>query len=325
VDNYSVSIYNVKDKAIWNAFVKQAKNATFLFDRDFMEYHQDRFDDFSLLIFKKDKLVAVLPANRVGETLFSHQGLTYGGLVLLPNSKLEAVINILRSVLEYLNENGIVKLVLKAIPSIYCDYASDEIDYLAFICQGKVIMKNNIAVIALKNKLLFSKSRRECINRGKKNSLIIKEETCLDTFWNELLIPNLNEKYASKPVHTIEEIMFLKTKFPENIRHFNVYYGEALVCGTTLFVTAKVAKAQYLAGCDKNNALGSIDFLYDFLIKEVAKDKLFFDFGPSHEDNGLKIVKNINFWKESFGSHSVVQNFYEIETSNFNLLEKILV
>ena len=325
MDNYSIRTYNAEDKAIWNAFIKQAKNATFLFDRDFMEYHSDRFDDFSLLIFKKDKLVAVLPANRVGDSLFSHQGLTYGGLVLLANSKLETVINIWRLTLKYLNENGIVKLILKMMPSIYCDSVSDEIDYLTYVCKGKLIMKYNISVIALKDKLVISKSRRECISRGKRFKLVIKEEANLDTFWNELLIPNLREKYASKPVHTLEEITLLKSKFPNNIRHFNVYNGDALVCGTTLFITDKVAKPQYVAGCDKNNELGSIDFLYDFLIKEVSKDKLFFDFGPSHDNSGLKIIKNINFWKESFGAYSLVQDFYEIETLNYDLLENILV
>ena len=43
----------------WNEFVKHAKNATFLFHRDFMEYHSSRFQDFSLLIYRKNKLVAV--------------------------------------------------------------------------------------------------------------------------------------------------------------------------------------------------------------------------------------------------------------------------
>ena len=44
-----------------------------------MDYHKDRFEDYSLMVFKDEKLVAVLPANRVEDKLFSHQGLTYGG------------------------------------------------------------------------------------------------------------------------------------------------------------------------------------------------------------------------------------------------------
>lgn len=323
--NYSIRRYTSDDYAIWNNFISSAKNATFLFLRDFMEYHSDRFEDFSLLVFEGEKLVSVLPANRVGDTVFSHQGLTYGGVVLLPKSKLYDTIFVFRAILKFLNDAKISKLYLKQIPTIYCDYSSDEINYLSHICKGKVVMKHNVSVITLNQKSLISKSRRECVNRGKNLELDIREDNKIALFWNDLLIPNLRDKYNSKPVHTAEEIIALKNKFPDNIRHFNVYKEDKLVCGTTLFITKRVVKPQYIAGSESNNELGSIDFLYDFLINEIAKGKDYFDFGPSHENNGLQIVKSINFWKESFGAHSLIQDFYEVETANFELLDSILI
>ena len=323
--NYSVRLYTSEDYAIWNNFVSTAKNATFLFHRDFMEYHSDRFQDFSLLVFEEDQLISILPANKVGDTVFSHQGLTYGGIVLPSNSKLSNVIFIFKSILLFLNENAISELNLKKIPSIYCDTFSDEIDYLASICKGNPIMKHAISVIDLNSNFKISKSRRECINRGKKLNLVIKEEIDFKPFWNDILIPNLKEKYNSKPVHSLAEITALKAKFPHNIKHFNVYNEGKLVCGTTLFITNKVVKPQYISGNEDNNLLGSIDYLYDYLINEVSKGKSYFDFGPSHENNGLNIIKNINFWKESFGAQTLVQNFYEVETSNHNLLDTLLI
>jgi hypothetical protein len=325
VKKYSIRRYQENDYSKWNAFIDQAKNATFLFHRDFMEYHKDRFDDYSLLIYDAEKLIAVLPANKVGEVVYSHQGLTYGGLVLSPKSKLEQTIFILKTILEFLLKDRVSRLIFKQMPSMYCDYPSDEVDYLMYVCCAKLVMKHNISVISLKKNFLFSKSRIECINRGKKLNLIIKEESDLDLFWNSLLIPNLKAKYNSTPVHTLEEIMFLKSKFPNNIRHFNVYNGDELVCGSTIFITKNVVKPQYIAGCDENNKLGSLDFLYNFLIREIAQDKLFFDFGPSHENNGLEVAQGINFWKQSFGSHSLVQDFYEVETINFYKLDAILI
>ncbi|MEL1255305.1 GNAT family N-acetyltransferase [Flavobacterium sp. DGU38] len=325
MDKYTIKKYEKTYFKIWNDFIAQAKNATFLFHRDFMEYHKDRFEDYSLMVFEGENLVAVLPANVVGKTVYSHQGLTYGGLVLLPKSKLYNTIFVFKTILEYLNKNNVSKLVLKQIPSIYCDYLSDEINYLTYIAKGKTIMKHNVSVISLEKNFVFSKSRRECINRGKKQNLIIKEESNMGTFWNELLIPNLRDKYKSKPVHSLEEIQFLRSKFPDNIRHFNVYNNDKLVAGTTLFITQKVVKPQYISGSEENNFLGSIDFLYDYLIKVIAQGKVFFDFGPSHENNGLEIVENINFWKESFGAHSLVQDFLEVETLNHYLLDTVLI
>ncbi len=323
--HFSIKRYEANNYEQWNAFVSQAKNATFLFHRDFMEYHQDRFEDFSLMAFENEKLIAILPANKVQNTVYSHQGLTYGGLVLLPKAKMNQVIEVFKTLLKFLNDASISTLFLKQIPSIYCDTFSDEMDYLSYVCQAKLQMKHAISVVNLNHPLQISKSRRECVNRGKKLQLIIKEETDFSAFWNELLIPNLKDKYQSKPVHTLEEITFLRNKFPENIRHFNVYQNEKLVCGTTLFITKTVVKPQYISGNENNNLLGSIDFLYDYLIKEIAYGKAFFDFGPSHENHGLQIVENINFWKESFGTQIVIQNFHEINTSNFSLLDTILI
>ncbi len=86
-----------------------------------MEYHQDRFEDFSLLIFKEEKLRAVLPANREGATLYSHQGLTYGGLVLDAEIRLKEVIELFKELLDYLSQSGIEELELKMLPQFYKD------------------------------------------------------------------------------------------------------------------------------------------------------------------------------------------------------------
>ena len=111
---YQIQKYSNEHYKEWNNFVAHAKNATFLFHRDFMEYHQDRFEDYSLLVFdKKNNLKAILPANRVGDVLYSHQGLTYGGLVLNKSVLLSEVIQITHSVLRFLSENKIRVIELK--------------------------------------------------------------------------------------------------------------------------------------------------------------------------------------------------------------------
>ena len=124
--NYSVKIYQESDYKHWNAFMDKAKNATFLFHRDFMEYHKDRFQDYSVIVLDGEKWVAVLPANRVENEVFSHQGLTYGGLIYDEKIKLASVIEMFKSVLSFLNENNIEKLQLKLILSIYHQKPAEE-------------------------------------------------------------------------------------------------------------------------------------------------------------------------------------------------------
>jgi hypothetical protein len=73
------------------------------------------------------------------------------------------------------------------------------------------------------------------------------------------------------------------------------------------------------------NELGSLDFLYHHLITSVFKEKRFFDFGISNEEQGEKLNEGLVFWKESFGASTIVHDFYEVETSNYGLLDMVLI
>lgn len=322
---YRIERYNDDYRLFWDNFIKQSKNGTFLFHRDFMEYHNDRFEDFSLLVFIDDKLIAVLPAHKNGNALYSHWGLTYGGLIYTEKIKLTEVIHALRTVLEFLHHNGFEKLYVKLIPAIYHKYPSDEFEYALFVANAVLVRKDSLCIIDQENRLAFTKTRKESIRRGDKNGLVIKEEPEFELFWNEILIPNLQHKHETKPVHTAEEMIMLYAKFPENIRHFNVYHNDRIVAGTTVFVTDTVAHPQYISGNKDKNELGSLDFLYDYLINNVFIHKRFFDFGISNEEQGRKLNEGLMFWKESFGARTQVQDFYEVETANFTKLDSVLI
>ncbi len=323
--NYTVRRFEAHDTAIWNAFVKHAKNASFLLERGFMEYHADRFVDESLLVFEEDSVVAVLPANRQGTTLHSHQGLTYGGFVFAQNSKLSEVIGIVRTVLQFLQHQNIQTLQIKLIPAIYTTCFAEEIEYILFLLNATLMRRDCLSVLDLTQAFSLSTDRKQGVRRGVKNELKVREVTDFESFWNTILIPNLQEKHGAKPVHSLEEIQRLHQRFPNNIRQFNVYHQEELVAGTTLFVSNKVAHSQYISGNSTKNQLGSLDFLHNHLIADVFKDLHYFDFGTSHEDNGRKINAGLLYWKESFGAKTTVQDFYEINTSNFSLLDAVLL
>jgi hypothetical protein len=288
-----------------------------------MDYHSDRFHDYSLMVFDGEKLVAVLPANRVDDTVFSHQGLTYGGLVLSSKAKLSAAIAIFKNVLQFLHENAIEKLIVKSIPTIYSDYFSEELEYCLFIVQAKLTRRDALSVLDLTKKNAIDSNRMEGVKRGIKNELVVKEETSFDLFWDTILVPNLAQKHNAKPVHTLAEITKLKHLFPNNIRQFNVYKNEELLGGTTVFVNKKVVHSQYISGNETKNVSGSLDYLHHHLIKEVFKDYHFHDFGICNEYDGRKINKGLLFWKESFGAKTVIQNFYEVETRNYTILDTV--
>lgn len=322
---FSVKQYRSEDYEAWNQFVSEAKNATFLFHRDFMEYHSDRFEDFSLLVFNnKEKLVAILPANRVDESVFSHQGLTYGGIIWLQKNKLVNALPIYISILKYLKENGIQTIHFKLIPNFYCQQFSNELDYLLFVSKGKWKQSQCFSVVDLAQNLHFSETRKQLIKKLDVTKIKIKTDENLSTFWNELLIPTLNNTFNAKPIHSLEEITLLKQNFPENIKQFSIYKNNKIIAGTTLFINKNVVHTQYIATLKDEEFKGTIDYLIYHLMTEVFQDFDFFDFGSSNENDGKKINKGLLFWKESFGAQTVVQNFYEVETANFELLNTVL-
>lgn len=321
---YSIEIYQPKFKSAWNTFVTHSKNATFLFQRDFMEYHQDRFEDFSLMVFKKGKLVGLLPANRVEDELHSHQGLTYGGLLLLKDVKFETVLHSFEVLLKFLEEHKITTLYLKEIPAIYHRIPSEEVHYLNFILNAQLVRRDTLSVIDNQHQIKFSGSRREGIKRAQKHELRIVNDDDFKAFWNTILKINLSIKHNAEPVHSLEEILWLKEKFPQNIKQFNVYQGQQIVAGATIFETKNVAHCQYISGNGDKNNLGSLDALHDYLINEVYAEKRYFDFGTSNENNGKNINEGLQFWKEGFGARTMTQDFYKIETKNHKELHTIL-
>jgi hypothetical protein len=74
---YTIQRYTPALRDTWDAFISASRNGTFLLQRGFMDYHADRFTDHSLLFFRDEKLIALLPAEEREGTLTSHGGLTY--------------------------------------------------------------------------------------------------------------------------------------------------------------------------------------------------------------------------------------------------------
>lgn len=317
---FRIEAYTSKAKEAWDTFIAQAKNATFLFQRDFMEYHGDRFDDHSLMIYRKDKLFAVLPAHKIGEQLFSHRGLTYGGLVLSEKASFLQVYEAFKLLLEYLHKEGIRSLELKMIPAFYNRMPSDELEYLLYKVNAQLMKKDILMLIDYNHRRRFEKNRREGINKAKRAGLEVKIDGNFKGFWEEVLIPNLSEKHDAEPVHSLKEIELLAGRFPDNIKQVSVYHDGKIVAGTTVFLTQTTVHPQYVSGNSEKNSLGSLDLLYDFIIDHFQENRRYFDFNTSSEENGQVLNQGLLFWKETCGARTFTADNYLVETASYKRL-----
>lgn len=313
---YIVRKYQKTDYALWNDFINQAKNATFLFHRNFMEYHADRFTDFSLLVFEDEKLIALLPANKTNNEIHSHQGLSYGGLVVKKTIRIKEYTQVFQTVLRFLNDNGISTLNLKTLPKIYNQTIAEEIDYVSFLTKAETYRSDVYLVIDNSEKYKPNRNRKRALTLAESLNIEVKEDNNYKDFWNRILIPNLENRFGVQPVHSLAEIEKLAALFPTNIKLFNAYQNNELKAGVVMFLSETVAHFQYSSGSEDRTDTAALDILFDYIIRKYA-DKKYVSFGSSSEQNGRVLNQGLAYWKESFGARTSVQNFIKIETKNY--------
>ena len=308
---FEIRKYDIADRQEWDSFIGKSKNGTFLFNRGYMEYHNDRFEDCSLLVYDNKKLRAVLPANVKDDILQSHGGLTYGGLISDGCMTTETAMEMFSEINKYLLEQGIEKVVYKPTPWIYHTLPAEEDLYAIIqVCGAKLISREISSTVYLPNRPKFSQLRRRCVNKARRNGIIVRESNDIATFWN-ILNANLEGRYGVSPVHTEKELSLLASRFPDSIKLFMAYDGEEALGGTLVFVMNEIVHTQYIAASPKGKTVGALDMVFDELINEEFSNYRFLDFGKSTEHHGIWLNKNLIHQKEGFGGRGVCYDVYE--------------
>jgi hypothetical protein len=305
--------YESAHQPLWDNFVRESKNGTFLFCRDYTEYHADRFHDFSLLFFEDDKLLALLPANVASDVVISHGGLTYGGIISGTGMKTSLMLQIFEALLSNLRENGIAQLIYKAVPHIYHQLPAEEDLYALFVHGAQLFRRDISAAILLQERLPLSKGRKSEIKKAA--HLTVTESDDYDTFM-AIEEAVLLERHNKKPVHSAAELSFLARTFPDHIKLFAAHKGDEMVGGVVMYTDDIVAHAQYISATPEGKRSGAQDAILSHLINEVYQQKRYFDFGISTESGGRYLNQGLQQNKESYGARAVTYDFYKLELLN---------
>lgn len=304
--------YTSEQKAVWDSFVAASRNGTFLFMRDYMDYHADRFTDHSLMFYKGGRLLALLPGNIEGETYCTHGGLTYGGFVLAYQASASVVLEAFYLLCRYLKENfGIKRIVYRTIPFIYHNYPAEEDLYALFRLNALLTERKISSVVMPGGACPFNTLRRRKLKLAHKNELKVYQDEAFETFWT-ILECNLQQHHGRSPVHSLEEIVRLNRLFPEEIKLYRVLDKDETVGGCVMYISNEVAHVQYIASTDRGRDMGALDLLFDCLINQIYIEKRYFDFGVSVEDGGRYLNEGLIFQKEGFGGRAVMYDTYEL-------------
>lgn len=311
----TIERYTVAMRRQWDDFVLQARNATFLFLRDYMDYHADRFTDFSLIARNpKGNIIALLPANIEGDTLVSHHGLTYGGwLGTYKDLDILSLIDIQRAATSFLLDNGIRTLIYKPIPFFYCPIPSQEDLYLLFRLKAQREVVQISSTINLTTDCGPDYERRRKAKVAARNGLTVSRSDNFDGFW-QILDQVLADRHNTHPVHTLEEMQRLVDAFPQNIRLYTVNDGDTLLAGTVVYICGQTVHSQYIAGTPQGRAANAIVLLHDELLRQLREEGfIYFDFGTSNEQAGWYLNEGLVHQKISLGGRGTIYETYRID------------
>ncbi len=309
---FEIRRYADDDRETWNDFVMRSKQGTFLFDRRYMDYHRDRFSDYSLLFYKKGKLYALLPANIDGDTLWSHQGLTYGGLITDTHATTAEVCTLFEELNTFLRSQGIHHVVYKPMPWIYQRLPAEEDLYAIFNrCHAQLMVRNVSSTIEQDRALKWRRIRKYGADKAEKEGIrVVQDDSAYADFW-QVLEDNLLSTYQAHPVHRLEEIMKLHRAFPDNIKLYVAYFNDKVLGGTLLYITSQVVHAQYISATPEGKHLHAIDAIFRQILTKDYQSCRYFDFGISNEDRGRYLNEGLIYQKEGFGGRGVCYDWYD--------------
>jgi hypothetical protein len=303
--------YTPSCRALWDAFVRRSKNGLFLFYRGYMDYHSDRFQDCSLMVFGDDQLLAVIPANRQGGDFVSHGGLTFGSVIVDDHMNAAIMLHVFQKLVAYLGELGITRMVYKPVPHIYHRLPAEEDLYALFVNEARLLRRDVSTTIAQPHRLTYSKGRKWSINKARKAGLTVQPSSDFDTFMGiEEYV--LRRYHGKTPVHSASEIGMLAERFPDHIKLFGAYRQSDMLAGVVIYENEMVAHTQYIAVSDEGRDLGAGDLVLDELINQFYHEKPYFDFGISTENEGRFLNVGLAQYKENFGGRSTVYDCYEV-------------
>ena len=302
--------YGSEMKDLWNDFIDSSVNGTFLFNRNYMDYHSDRFTDHSLVFTDGGKVRALLPATVKDGILKSHGGLTYGGLIVSSEVKTPEVLDMFTSMNSLLRNEGITAVEYKPVPWIYHSLPSESDLYALFkVCKAQLTGRLVSSAVRMDNKLKLSGQRHRGVNKARRNGLIVRETKDIDSFY-DILDKNLMARHGVHPVHTIDELHLLMQRFPDRIRLFMTYCNDTPLAGSLLFITKNVVHTQYISASEEGKEMGALDMLFDYLINNCPSECSYFDFGCSTEEGGYYLNEGLIHQKEGFGARGVCYDIY---------------
>lgn len=316
---FEIRSYDASQRVHWDALVRVSRNGVFLFERDYLEYHADRFDDASLTVWRGGELAALLPAHRVdgpdGPVLVSHGGLTFGGLVLHGDLGAQDTLGIVDALCATLRGQGWRALRLRPVPCVFHRLPSEDLPY-ALLQRGARIVRSDLAhTVDLARRPPLAGGRRNALARARRAGVQVRRSCDWATVWS-LVEAVLSARHGARPAHTLAEIDALARRFGQIALHGAFVDAPAaprLLAAVVTYAYDGVLHTQYMATSEEGREVGALDAVIASLLEQPPPATRWLSFGASTYDQGRRLNAGLAAQKEMFGARPTLLLTLELD------------
>lgn len=305
--------YTPAHQAEWDAFVGQSSQPLLLFRRGFVEHHRERFDDHSLLAYEGGHLRALLPACRLGDTLGTHPGLTYGGWIT-PRRHLDPprFMDMWQAWTLWLGSQGFKRVVYKPVPWIYTLGAA-QTDVMALHLGGARATACHLTQTIFKASWPgFNTMKRRALRKalgtpGLEIGVVPPGDYAP---YYALLSHCLGLRHGVRPVHTLEQMQLLARRFPRDIALYQCTLHGEPVAGVWVFRNPTAWHAQYIATNARGRDCEALTLLMHHIIEQCPAPA--FDLGVSNQPSTGALNPGLSAQKAALGAGTAAAWRFEL-------------
>jgi len=314
--------YNLNKLEEWDDFVlNKSINGTIYHTQKFLMYHNNKFVDASVLIYKNDTLICIFPCCKIDGKYYSHKGSTCGGFVI---SRIHYKLCILEEIINLIL-NHYKNLELKLSENIYFEnYNNNLVHFLLNrVCKTtnsdiSMYYEINDNIIDLFPKNDNKRVLKKYINNqiGDININETNDPTDYKNFY-ELLSINLKKKNNVSPLHSLKEFLKIKELLNESQTLLLAKNEKNIILsGAYIFKTTKnTYYTVYLMSnyCEKNSLI--IYILYELLLLAKKNNIKFVNLGACSTNNGKNLLYSKYEFKHKCGTIPTLKYNYTYNDS----------
>lgn len=323
----------------FDKFIDNSINGTIFHKKAFLNYHPiDRFEDNTLLFYKKWTLIAVFPAAKMTNkengktTLKSHPGSSYGGLVIDRTMGIEDTFDLIDSLTNYAKNEGFDYIEFRLPEKIFYNSNLDTIDF-CLLNRGyyrEAEELSNCIVLSqfkgldfetfvskFKSNSIFSSKNK--VDRNYRHSLnydlsaeFATNPKDIEQFYN--VLTKTLTKFDTKPVHSLDELNKILTTFNET-HIFVVKHNDIVIAGQFLLKVNQNGYHMFYNAMDydyQNMRPANFGMLH-LIYKLAQKGEKYYNLGISTEKGGKVINYGLFDFKESFNSEGIIRTYWKKE------------